>query len=268
MFDKNGNRVKRKDRGTVTVPARWMGYNNESKKDFELTHNFVADNFSPGFISQVKHLGSQKGRGSYIQVPPGDSKRHTASLEAAEESGKDPNGKLESESIPKIHYRQKEGDRTCLVDCFCNALHHMGYRQVASLIYTKRKLIVDKCNTMSRFLNFAIKASGYLVSEKLELSTWNIWDVGKHELVLVQLRGSDGKEDHVVCLAGGWLFDSNFDTAMRLSRETLDLCCSSDDSPNDKFDGIVSARVFPEYSRMRPDGPIRGKRTRRSRRKR
>ena len=144
----------------------------------------------------------------------------------------------------------------------------MGYRQVASLIYTKRKLIVDKCDTMSRFLKFAIKASSYLVSKKLDLSTWNIWDVGRHELVLVQLRGSDGKEDHVVCLADGWLFDANFDKAMRLSKETLDLCCSSDDSPNDKFDGIVAARVFPDYSGMQPDGPITGKRTRRSRRKR
>ena len=252
ILDREGNRVKNAVRGTRIIPEKWMGYNNTSNTTFELEGSFVEENFSQGFIAQVKHLGLQKGKGSYVKVPPGDSKRHCVAV-GAMETCTAPKGEV-NDGIPNIHYRQRLGERTCLVNSFCSALHHMGYRQVASLIYTKRKMIVDRSDTVSRFYNYVSKASSYLMSARVDLTKWNIWNVGRYELVVAQLRGSDGKEDHVVSIADGWLFDSNFVSAMRVTKEALDRCCSSDDSPNDKFVGVVSARVFPGYRQMRRDG--------------
>ncbi len=56
------------------------------------------------------------------------------------------------------------------------------------------------------------------------------------------LRGSDRKDDHCVTIYGSWLFDSNFNYALPLSKETLDLCCLAEGS-NDTFDLVGEARI-------------------------
>ena len=62
---------------------------------------------------------------------------------------------------------------------------------------------------------------------------------------------NDGKCDHAVAICGKWLFDSNFDQAMELSKEALDLCCSSHESKakfvKAKFVKVDCARSFPYY---------------------
>jgi hypothetical protein len=82
--------------------------------------------------------------------------------------------------------------------------------------------------------------------------------------VIAQLKGTDGKENHVVCLTDGWMFDSNFKEALCINRTNLDLCCSSDDSPHDKFDEVVLALKFPSFKRMKTDS-VNGKRRQRKR---
>ena len=67
-------------------------------------------------------------------------------------------------------------------------------------------------------------------------------DNAPSNLVLVTMGGSNGKEDHCVTLCGKWLFDSNFEYALPLCQEALDLCCSTDDMEA-KFEKVVDARV-------------------------
>lgn len=71
-------------------------------------------------------------------------------------------------------------------------------------------------------------------------------DVGDEDLVLVALRGSDWKEDHCVTLLGKWIFDSNFEKALPLCQESLDLCCSSDERKA-SLASVVQARLFTNY---------------------
>ena len=35
--------------------------------------------------------------------------------------------------------------------------------------------------------------------------------------------------DHAICVVGKWIFDSNFEMALPLTTESLDLCRSSED---------------------------------------
>jgi hypothetical protein len=56
-------------------------------------------------------------------------------------------------------------------------------------------------------------------------------------LCMCSLVGSDGKKDHAVAIANGWIFDSTFEKAMQLNKKNLDLCCSSDEAEN-TFCGI------------------------------
>ena len=45
-------------------------------------------------------------------------------------------------------------------------------------------------------------------------------------MCLVGLLSNDAKTDHAVAVASNWIFDSNMERALPLSRESLDLCCS------------------------------------------
>jgi hypothetical protein len=62
---------------------------------------------------------------------------------------------------------------------------------------------------------------------KRGVSKWNIINDSKeYEMSLVALYSSDSKTDHAVSIAGDWIFDSNFEYALPLCKESLDLCCS------------------------------------------
>ena len=76
----------------------------------------------------------------------------------------------------------------------------------------------------------------------LKTSEWDILNPGKNQLVVASLKGSDAKEDHCVMVFDNWIFDSNFDFALPLSKESLDLCCSSDDT-HETFVSIREARL-------------------------
>ena len=51
-------------------------------------------------------------------------------------------------------------------------------------------------------------------------------DAPLYSLCLLGVRSDDGKSDHVICIVGGWIFDSNIRRALPLSKESLDICCS------------------------------------------
>jgi hypothetical protein len=49
-------------------------------------------------------------------------------------------------------------------------------------------------------------------------------------MCLLGILGDDGKTDHAIAVAGGWIFDSNFERGLSLTKNSLDLCCSSESS--------------------------------------
>lgn len=71
---------------------------------------------------------------------------------------------------------------------------------------------------------------------------WNVLEDSKEYLMcLVGLISDDSKTDHAVAISGNWIFDSNLEYAIPLTKESLDLCCS-DDSHQNEYVGVT--RVF------------------------
>ena len=73
------------------------------------------------------------------------------------------------------------------------------------------------------------------------MSSYKILDPVDNQLVVALLKGSDGKEQHSVTIYDRWVFDSNFDYALPLSKEALDLCCSAEDT-HDQLVSVIEAR--------------------------
>ena len=240
VYDPEGTeRMKVDKRDKKTVPAKWIGYFGNAKRTEILQDSFVNKNFSKAFRTQVMSVAM--GGGAFIKIPPGDDHQHKCIT-----AGWSPT------DAPPIHYMQKEGHKTCLVDSFASALHYLGIKQIASELFQAKKKIIDKPDTWDRFQAcLESKAPLALKCNLLSMSDWKLTDLKETDLVAASLRGSDGKIDHAITIYGSWIFDSNFTHAMPLNQDSLDLCCSSDTSPA-KFVCVEEARSYPFYHKLVP----------------
>ena len=227
-----GEQLINKETSIVIKEHSWWGYNNSTRTTFRLNDDFVSKNFSKTLIDHIKHVGEHAKNmlAGYVQVPPGDSRQSTITTKGL---------KTSSSFLPKIHYRQKEGERTCLIFSFCSALHYLGDCQFASNLKQSCQKIIERPDTMKLFLQKLLGLDGKFRNEIVDVESWDILGVGYDELVIAQLRGNDGKEDHVITIARRMVFDSNMVHALPLARETLDICCRSDENETDIFEKVV-----------------------------
>ena len=232
--DVNGKeRVKATNRKSRNIPAKWLAFFGATNQVEEVNEAFVHDNFPRGLVDQIKSVA--KGAGGFVKIPPGDDRQHDNIHPA-----------LILPDAPLIHYKQQEGQKTCLTDSFASALHYMGIKQVASELFQRRKKIINRSNTWECFQQYLETRSKALKCIILSMSDWKLTDLKVTDLVAASLRGSDGKVDHAVTFHGNWIFDSNFERALPLNQASLDLCCSSDACPA-KFVAVEEARLYSDY---------------------
>ena len=131
---------------------------------------------------------------------------------------------------------------------FASAFFHLGTQQVGSEVFSKSKKIIERHNTLTTFIETLKHNSHPLYFQYLNHKRWNILENEENNLVIALLRGSNTKEDHCVTLYGKWIFDSNFSNALPLTKESLDLCCSSDDS-KEFFVKVVQALLCTNYTK-------------------
>ena len=193
--------------------------------------NFVKTNFPKEYLRQVRSICATNR--SFVQVPPGDSRYHPKGSIVASEG-----------TAPTIKYKQALDEKTCITASMASGLHFLGMVQIASELVRGSKKIINRPDTWLRSATFLWKKCPHL--ESFELNGWDIFKEKEDQLIAVTLEGSDGKCDHAVAICGKWLFDSNFDQAMELSKEALDLCCSSHEYEA-KFVKVDCARSFPYY---------------------
>ena len=219
---------KVKSKRNKVTSAQWFGYCKNSRTNVQLDEAYVLENFSKEIIADVRQMGIM-GAKKFIPVSPGAPKKHE-------------NFPSHLRKGPKIKYRQKEGEHTCMVYSFASALHYIGEKQYASEIYKMHKKIVNCKDAVGRFSDYVRQINEKFQFYIFKTKEWNILENAQASLVLVTLGGSNGKQDHCVTLCGKWVFDSNFEYALPLCQESLDLCCSTDDIQA-KFEKVVDARV-------------------------
>jgi hypothetical protein len=162
----------------------------------------------------------------YILIPEGNNEAH--------EEGK----VTFLENAPVAKYWNSKGnpdDRRCVVDSAASGLHHLGHTTLAefcaSADHTKelcgmdhfRDVVINHSTREDRCLFVVVK-----LRKKEIYSNWDtLVDAPKYRLCLLGIESSDGKTDHAICVIGNWIFDSNFEKALPLTKESLDICASS-----------------------------------------
>jgi hypothetical protein len=218
-----------------TFPERWRGLirglNDESDHFVWLESDWINKNLSTDFIGFLKTT-RMAGVEGYVRIPEGSAEDQTQQMLS-------PCAKLPG--APKLKYRRagtvEDNDRSCVLKSASSALSYLGYDRLAYLLCNDlchgRKFecgfeFFQKCMEPKR-LEKHERQKFQFAKLKKGLKKWNIFvDCKQHLMCLVGLYSSDCKTDHAVSIAGKWIFDSNFDFALPLCQESLDLCCSSD----------------------------------------
>jgi hypothetical protein len=136
--------------------------------------------------------------------------------------------------IQKSRGTVEDNDRSCVLKSAALALSYLGYDRLAFILCN------DLChgrkfdcgfeffqNCMEpRQLEKQERQKFQFSKLKKGLKKWDIVnDCKQHLMCLVGLYSSDCiKTDHAVSIAGNWIFDSNFEYALPLCKESLDLC--------------------------------------------
>ena len=64
-------------------------------------------------------------------------------------------------------------------------------------------------------------------------------------MYLLQMRGSDDMEDHCITVSDKWIVDSHFKKVLSRTKESLNMCCSTDEVPC-QFVTCVNVEHFPK----------------------
>ena len=138
---------------------------------------------------------------------------------------------------PPVMYRNDEEGTLCLPMAAANGLHYAGFEKAARLIAKSAAKVVstpDPWKALKDLVEKAIVNSG----EGKRIRFWK----GKYgngldgklpcdHLVLAkpacQRNGKETNINHYVCFFGGFVFDSNLDFAMIISRSSMDIVCQN-----------------------------------------
>jgi hypothetical protein len=240
--DPNGTERKKIERRVVTKPERWIVYFGATKEKQEVDEDFIESNFTEELIDQIKSVCSSKS--AFVKIPPGDKKEHSNIPKH-----------LYNHTAPDIHYRLAEGEKTCLVLSFASLLHYTGLKQIGSEVFNVRKKINHNIDAWKKFRDFLCSRSPDLLSQKLKPQEGTLSDLKASKLYTASLHASDGRIDHAVTIYGGWIFDSNFPKALPLTRKSLDMCCSTDNTSSsfEAFETIYMYPCFTERVDLKPD---------------
>ena len=160
---------------------------------------------------------------------------------------------------PLVMYRNRGRQQLCLQKCLASAMHYLGYTGEAKRIsdgYSKIHLAKsNKKKWVGQFQRFKL-----LVIDTMKESQGKVrWCKAKYDPfdsshhrdhpVVTSLKAAimnGNKKDmisinHSVCFVGAYVFDSNMDKALPITRETMDHICNNV-VDGAIYDGIIWSR--------------------------
>jgi len=141
---------------------------------------------------------------------------------------------------PIVMYPQ-DTKPTCVFSSFASALNFLGYRiESYHVIQFSEQFFKDQPGKAYQSMEFLLEElqqnpvysrfRSEFEKEKISSNHEIFAPKNRDGLRLVALRGSDNSASHAVTVTGQWLFDSNLDFALLLTREGLDDCAGEENT--------------------------------------
>jgi hypothetical protein len=230
------------------LTERWrgliQGIDEGPDKFVWLEWEWVKKEISEEFIGFIKST-RQSGTEGYVRIPKG----------LVEDQVEDQTQQMlkikPQHDAPVLKYKRcwtiEDNDCSCVLKSAASALSYLGYDRLAfqlcnDLNHGRKKDLgfeyFQNCMNPTHLTKQERKTFQFCKVKK-GLTKWDILQDSKNYLMcLVGTQSSDHKTDHAISIVGKWIFDSNFDRALPLTKESLDLCCSLD-TKKCTFEGVT-----------------------------
>jgi hypothetical protein len=199
----------------------------EGHAEFEtLDKEWVEENFADDFLALLKSLRSENHAG-YIPIPEGANEPH------------EQESIVFRENAPEVRYYKSSeinADRRCVLDSAASAFIFLNKRHLAHHLRTSKNDKTKELNPMEYFFHVVKKNMTTADNREFEvlklktslLKSWDTLSSPKDYIMCVLgIRSDDGKSDHAISIVKDWIFDTNFEKALPLTIDSLNLCSSS-----------------------------------------
>ena len=166
--------------------AQWAGFLRDTGKMHYINATDANQIVSSKFLEQVKRKSKSKSQ-VFVEIPPGANNIHRDF----------PRGVTQG---PHIHYKQKIGERTCLVTAVASLLYFANSRQHASRLFAVKNNIQESIYTWRHLQTYLSDYSNMLKLKKVNYCQMDINKIDPEIPIITCLRASNGKEDHTVTI--------------------------------------------------------------------
>jgi hypothetical protein len=221
----------------IQKPEAWHGLiqvnSGEPAEHVTLDRDWVMENTDPPMRKFLQNIRLKDGHFGFVLIPEGDNEPHFPGIVTF----------MDNAPIVKYYYpKDSTKRRRCVLDSAASGLNYLGYHRLRVLIASTMSTDTMSRNPMGYLQDIfenKLQPEERKIMQFVSLSEkrkrkWNALNSPNDFLMCVLgIRSSDGKTDHAICIADGWIFDSNFEKALPLSKESLDLCSSSNERKTD-----------------------------------
>ena len=122
---------------------------------------------------------------------------------------------------------QQGSDNTCLLSGAASAVAHLGGLAEAQAIADQRAVSMEKLDRFTFLRLFVHNSLKGWAAEKVTIRPVGSFDplqAAVLEATVVLLEDTRGARNHSVTIAGGWIFDGNYQRALPLNMQSLHSC--------------------------------------------
>ena len=192
----------------VVKPGKWLVCNKDTGIESEIEWDYLKSTLNTSYLELFDVQGWMRKKGRYIDIPPGDFKHHAEFF-------------IELAKGPELQYCQPKGSRTCLTTSVANLLFYCNCWKHAGKVYNAQKMCKEP-NLLTLFKRKLMQYLHYLKSKKVTITLNNFQEESYSEPIVISVKGSNGKEDHMVAIYTGLIYDRNFSHAVPLCKKALD----------------------------------------------
>jgi hypothetical protein len=210
----------------------------------QLEPEWVTENFIPQFVAEC-----QTRKDVALIVPDGRAPAPSAASPLAAPPGPPFGGGVRGSDVPVVKYQQGGLD-ACVAYSAASAASHAGLVDGnGASIDEKIVAVFDAASTsplrdVETFIHDCVV--GVRVKRLKNPQLADLLEPSPFPRILA-LLDSDGGSNHVVTTVGSWIFDSNHEHAVPLSKGGFDACCL-EDTTLDRV--IMAVQVYPPGRKM------------------
>jgi hypothetical protein len=157
----------------------------------------------------------------------------------------------EDKNCTRNIYKQ-ENESTCMVNALANGVaYYLGNTKSSNRLADHAKIVLKSENAYKEIMEVSKKCVvGHMVDllcdPELPQNNYDPFhDISNYPTLMIPVA-SDGGCNHAICFVNKWVFDSNLDYPMKLSKKLLDWCVSTDEESSTYLRPNFAMRLIPE----------------------